>query len=747
MSLQLAQVAGVVSWSNPEDSGIFKIYCPNMKKTFDATCSFFCPLREGDTINALCSVSSEGKLQVVKPPFVQLSLTKDTVVQCLMKVLKTGYQKTAKVYSKLTDKAGGEALVIPLLTELAQNWDQKADIDILYSLDGFEPEQTKKLLTWWHKHCNVRRLYLLGLTKTEINACRLKCEDIYKQCLQNPYVLPAVPLEKCEVILERTGNTVTEEQKVCGSILRIIWKNLHDGSHTGTPLKFLKRQFPEVEKHLPQLESEYGVKVAFSTVYLSFPWKVETFLAKFFSEKLKQDWVTPETPLDTPVKVKGKTRERLSSHFTRNTLSEEQKTAIQGILDHTLCLVTGGAGVGKTTVLDEVIRNLELRKTKYAVCSFTGKAVARLREVTKKRSPCTIHRLLANTRRTSLDFRSNQFEKDIPLRDYEHIIVDEASMVTSELFFDLVQAYPDVEKFTFVGDVNQLQPIGWGSLFKELLESGKVPTYRLTNNFRVLSKNENADGIISNTVRLVSGEVPFRFKEEHNFSILEGPEERVFDLVKDCLSRGVKVDDLVILTPFNKSLLSLNKTFQDIYCHGEGVTDSRGVTWKVGDRVMLTENDASIGVFNGETGFVKEVSDNAILVEFGSTGCHEFPLESTGEREEYEYATAATFLKQGKEIQEVKDGDEGELDNRSVKRLVHAYALTVDKSQGSEWENVIFFVPELAAHSFLHRNRVYTALTRAKKNVWVVVSDTDAFNDVAPGLPPFRCDNLSVRLC
>lgn len=750
MSLQVVEVSGVIisisSFNNPKT---FKIYCPNMKKTFDAVCTLFCPIRQGDSIDAICVVASDGKLHVAKPPFVQPSLEKDSIVQCFIKVLKKGHSTMSKLYNKISKMAGGDDLVIPYLSETAQIWDDTCNVEILYKFDGTDADDIKKLLNWWYKERNVRRLYLLGLNKKEINSCRMKCEDIYQNCMNNPYTLPSLPLEKCDSLVERLGKTINADNRYRGEIVRIIWKNLHESSWTGVPMKFLTKQFPNIKDHIDILVSDYRVRIELDTAYLKFPHVVETFVSNYIIEKAKEDVVKYDMPLDKKITIDdGREIERLSASFQRKDLSEDQKKAVQGALDHTLCVITGSAGTGKTSTLSEVIYNLEMRSVNYAIIAPTGKAVARIREVIKKRTPSTIHRLIANTKRIKEDRRSNQFEKDIPLREYEHIIIDEVSMVTTELFYDLIKAYPGVEKITFVGDVNQLQPIGWGSLFKEMLISETIPTYKLTTNYRSKTPEGQIDGIILNATAIVTLNQThhFEFIPTTNFNIIEGLEDRVYDIIRKHFIKGTPVEKLVILSPFNRSLEALNKTFQRIYnSESRYVVDSREIKWAVGDRVMLTENDGGIGVFNGETGIIKDVSDEAITVQFESSGCHDFPLEPILDRINYSKATSETYIKRGKEIDNVLDGDEGE-DERTVKKLTLAYALTIDKSQGSEWDFVILYIPEFNCGSFLNKNRIYTAITRAKKEVWAVVTDCEAFNDSGIRMAPFRCENLAKRI-
>lgn len=405
-----------------------------------------------------------------------------------------------------------------------------------------------------------------------------------------------------------------------------------------------------------------------------------------------------------------------------------------------------------TTCLGQIVHNLELRSVSYALCAFTGKAVARIREVIKKRNPSTIHRLIANAKNNKLLLqRPNQFEKDIPLSEYEHVIIDEVSMLTSELLYQFLRVYPNIKKLTLIGDINQLQPIEWGSFFHQLLTSETIPTYYLTTNFRVYTTTGEADGIILNSNAIITHKsiCPFSFVITDNFMITDGTKERVFDIIKCCFSAGIKSEQLVVLSPYNRYLDIINRKFQEIYDVGsKSIIDSRGVRWMIGDRVMLTDNDNEIGVFNGESGTIHDVQDKFITVHFPNSGNHDFLLEPTNEqRFNTGYGKSVRYKNINDDSMDmIFDGDEyDECKERTVKKLMHSYCITIDKSQGSEWDFGIVYIPEFNTGTFLNKNRIYTAITRFKRCCWCVVDDVDLLSNCATKLPAYRCENLSKR--
>lgn len=405
-----------------------------------------------------------------------------------------------------------------------------------------------------------------------------------------------------------------------------------------------------------------------------------------------------------------------------------------------------------TTVISEIINNLELRGVHYAVCSFTGKAVSRIRQVTSRRSPATMHRMIAMAKK-----RPKRGDNISPAESvcFTHLIIDEASMVTCDLMYEFFQAYPqsmNPYKITMVGDKNQLPPIGWGSLFSESIKSGTIPTYVLTKNHRVYDVSGEHDGILLNANMVINHppEFEFEFVETSNFSLIPGSVERVYDMIRAFYSQGVKSDDIVILSPYNKDLANLNGTFQQVYNDGQrGVSDSRGKTWIIGDRVMAVKNMYDIGVFNGETGKITELTDTAILVDFGDSGSHEFLLEpKVGNDSEAKDDPRARRYKKGGRAADAVDADEEEADDdeRTVKLLDHAFAISVHKSQGSEYLYCILYISDMATDSgFLNQNLIYTALTRAKRAIWCV-GNIEALTQGCTRKQPFRCENLSSRL-
>lgn len=379
-----------------------------------------------------------------------------------------------------------------------------------------------------------------------------------------------------------------------------------------------------------------------------------------------------------------------------------------------------------TSCLGEIVYQLQKRNTPYTICSFTGKAVSRMKDFTKDENAHTIHRLIMQAKKGGAP-------------NYEHIIIDEASMVPMELFYNLIKAYPRTSFFTFIGDSNQLQPIQWGSLFTSIIASKTIPTFVLTKNHRVYIVDGEKNGIILNAALMLRNDaMKFSFVESKNFSTMQGDFNKVVDIFTSFHAAGVQLSNLVLLTPYNKTLAKANKTIQCIYNKKEAfVSDIKQIIWAVNDRVMMTKNSSAIGVYNGEIGTITSVSNENILVDFGQKRVVPFLLQYSTIEEKGEYYGDMVMVEE-KDYKNVKD--------ITVQLLMHAFSLNIDKSQGSEWDFVVLFIPEYNTGNFLDKKRLYTAITRAKRAIWIVSPSNEALYICAKKNSTKRHGNISERL-
>lgn len=732
MSQLYAELFGRVSRVINKGKGresVFIVHTQTQGKDYKCICPFFCPIEVGDAIYAICEIEDSYQLRVIRPPFVQIAMDKDSILRCFLRILKgTGFGsgKANRLYDLLASATRGtgelNSRVMSYLSELAALWHESKDEGLLIPyLSVVTKLQIQKLLNWWYKNRSLRRLYLFGLTNREIDACKLSHDQIYERCLNNPYTLVGLSLEKCDEVLARQNKTGAPEDRRCGQMVRKIHSYLMDRCWTGVPALRMLREFPDLTEHLSRLSREYEVIAEGQTIYLRYPYMVEVAIAEKIQSLIRSSRVTPDTPMDS--------KDRESADFVIKTLTQEQKDAVQGALDYPISIITGPGGTGKTSLIGEIIHNLELRNIPYVVASFTGKAVSRVREAIKRKDPSTLHRLIA---------RSHLIKK------FKHLIIDEASMVTAELMYQFFKAFPYEYAITLVGDPHQLPPIGWGSLFDELLKANCVPTFRLSQNHRLEriqsigpdgSTQELENGIMINANAIVDtfqpreddDPVPFDFVQTDNFTLIDGSVERVYDIIRAMYSQNIPADQLTIITPYNKDLDDLNKTYQEIYNEGNrSVVDSRSKLWMIRDRVMMLENQYSINCYNGEELMVVDIDEESIVAMMKDGTRHRFNLEPKERNDE--------------------EDDEPDEEELTVQLLGHAFCISCHKSQGSEWSYVIIYIPPNPANNtFLNRNLVYTAITRAKRAVWCV-GDIDALRAAATRPCPKRHETLAERL-
>jgi len=686
--------------------GDFRVYLKESSKYIDCICEFFCPVHEGDVIYGICKVEEKEKVKFIKPPLVKIGIDKESITKFMIKQvakMKISYGKINKFYEKMLEEAGTEEKVDEQISKLAYLWKEyREENDLKFYNKIIDTKALKTILNKWYKQRSLRRLYLIGLNNKEINKMKKPIYEIYDECVTNPYKVVELTIDKCDEILNRIGKTIDTDERECGVIIRKIYDYMENKGWVGVPSKILSSVTPNVIKYVPKLREEYGVKTELFTVYLEYPYKVEIEVSSFIEKMVN---------LTIDKKIKN-----LS--YIRTTLSDDQKKAIEGAINNNISIIVGSAGTGKTSIIKEIIHNLELKEISYMLVSFTGKAVARIREVVNRKSPSTMHRLITKT-------------TEVP--KFSHLIIDEASMVTTELFYEFIKKFNHNYKITFIGDPNQLEPIGWGCLFEKLIETQRLPTYTLTTIHRT---KEN--GILLNANKIIEYATspdaeflpPFDFESSADFQILQGTIDHVNDIIKALHNCGVPADKVTIISPYNRDIVQLNNFYQHIYNNdNKSVIDGRGNLWRLKDRVMMIENDYSINIMNGEEGIITDITTDSLIVTFKDGANHGFKLVPS---------KVSVFE---------DDTDTDTASELTVELLSHSSAVSVHRAQGSEWDYVIFYIPENNSNSrFLNRKLIYTALTRAKKAMWCV-GDLVSLNLAAVRPPAFRCDNLANRIC
>jgi exodeoxyribonuclease V alpha subunit len=371
-------------------------------------------------------------------------------------------------------------------------------------------------------------------------------------------------------------------------------------------------------------------------------------------------------------------------------LAPEQRDAIRLACNNHFVVVTGGPGVGKTTLVRCLIELFAGKQLKCVLAAPTGRAAKRMAEATG-RTAVTIHRLL------EYDAETGGFVKgrEHPLRG-ELFVFDEASMIDCTLCNHLLRAVPNGAAVVFVGDVDQLPSVGPGTVLADLIASQTVPVVRLTRIFR----QGEGSRIVAAAHAVHDGKLPDASPDgtlsDFYFLEVDDPatvEERVLRLVKERIPARFgfnPMTDVQVLAPMHKGSLGarrLNEALQETLNPPKPgpVAERFGWTYRVGDRVLQTVNNYERDVFNGDLGVIRRIDEEE----------QELAVDFDGRLVEYDF---------------------GELDEISL-----AYCLTIHKSQGSEYPCVV--IPLHTQHfPLLQRNLVYTAVTRGRKLVVVVGS-------------------------
>jgi exodeoxyribonuclease V alpha subunit len=365
-------------------------------------------------------------------------------------------------------------------------------------------------------------------------------------------------------------------------------------------------------------------------------------------------------------------------------LAPSQAEALRRALYSRVLVITGGPGVGKTTLVNSILTLLRAKQVKCLLCAPTGRAAKRLSESTGLEAK-TIHRLL--------EYQNSGFSRNAsnPL-DCDLLVADETSMMDVQLMSKLLQALPARAHLILVGDVDQLPSVGPGAVLGDIIRSGAVPVVRLTEIFRQASSSR----IIVNAHRINSGAMPESEKDSDFFFIeREEPESvpaTILELVAERIPKKWKLDprrDIQVLCPMNRGSLGtaqMNRTLQERLNpkrNGDPSVEKFGWEFRVRDKVIQMRNNYDKEVFNGDIGEILKIDDfdRDVLIGF--------------------------------------DGREVVYDFNELDEVSLAYAITIHKSQGSEFPVVVMPLA-MQQYLLLQRNLVYTGITRGRRLVVLV---------------------------
>ena len=626
--------------------------------------------------------------QQFKARFMRTS--EPTSIEGIEKYLGSGMIRgIGPVYARKMVKAFGEK-VFDII---------EAEPDRLREVTGIGPVRAKRITSAWADQKIVREIMVFlhthGVgTARAVRIFKTYGSDAVQVMTENPYRLArdirGIGFKTADAIAMKLGIEKTAMVRVRAGISYALTEAMDQG-HCGLPteeLTPLAVALLEVPQGLVltalDLELSEGTVIADTVgetacIFLAGLYRAEQAIADrltgLINGSLPWRHIDPEKALPWIEKKTGL------------SLAESQVVAIHRALLAKVLVITGGPGVGKTTIVNSILQILAAKQVKLLLCAPTGRAAKRMTEATGIEAK-TIHRLL------EVDPKGGGFKRngDHPL-DCGLLVVDETSMVDVMLMQALMKAIPDQAALLIVGDIDQLPSVGPGQVLADIIASNTVPVVRLTEVFRQAAQSR----IITSAHKINQGFIPDLSRPDGDtdfyFVQAEDPEtavQRIVELVKTRIPQRFGLDpirDIQVLCPMNRGGVgarSLNIELQAVLNPpGERKVERFGWSFAPGDKVMQIENDYDKDVYNGDIGYIDDVD-----LELG-----ELTASFDGR--------AVTF-------------GFGELD-----ALVPAYAATIHKSQGSEYPAVV--IPVLTQHyMMLQRNLLYTGVTRGKKLVVLV---------------------------
>ncbi|MDR2721177.1 MAG: ATP-dependent RecD-like DNA helicase [Puniceicoccales bacterium] len=603
-----------------------------------------------------------------------------------------------KIYAKkIVDHFGKDTFSI-LSTESAR----------LLEVDGIGRYRAEKIKVAWNQQFAIRDMMIFLQTYEISSTMCLHLYAIYgeraREILEtDPYrvakEVPGIGFKTADRIAKNIGIPETHFSRIDAGILHIFSQREDDGHTCLTGEALIRDAQILLKVSSDRIEARLKNMLSFGQLFeiepgifqLSAMRNAENSIAHAL-QNIASNGRCSVSKIDAEAAIKwAQNREGFA-------FDEAQVGALRSALSTKLNIITGGPGTGKTTILRALVSILSAKRTKIALCSPTGRATQKLFETTGLEAK-TIHRLLQyNPAEHRFLFNDeNQLAID-------YVVVDEASMLDTHLAASLLRAIPSTAAVMFVGDIDQLPSVGPGNILNDLINSQIFEVSRLNKIFR----QEGCSDIVATAYAIRNDDIRYPYlavsqpsqldpRRDMHFLLATDAEdcaEKVILLCKKYIPQWYRIDpigDVQILAPMHKGIVgteSLNRLLQDTFVENFSGTD--WTQFRVGDKVIQTKNNYDKGIFNGDLGRILHVNndDKEMVVRF-----HQ---------------------------------DTVTLSRANVNDISLAYAISIHKSQGSEFPVVI--VPLLRQHFImLQRNLIYTAITRGRSKVFLV-GDMDAYS-------------------
>lgn len=563
----------------------------------------------------------------------------------------------------------------------------------LLEVDGIGKKKIEQIKICWQQQRSIREVMIFLRAHGVSPAYAQKIYKAYgdqsiEKVTENPYRLAkevsGIGFKLADRVAQKLGFALQSPQRIGAGIEYVLWELSNEG-HTCYPLKdFLPLAKENLEVEIPLIEAE--IQALVEKEYLVR--KKEFLWLKLFAvyeEGIARDLDLLCHSAQTLRSIDVAKAVEWAQKQLSLELAIHQKEGVIRALTDKVHIITGGPGTGKSTITKAILRVAEKLTPQILLAAPTGRAAKRMTQITGKKA-FTIHALL------EMDFASGGFKrnKDHPL-NCDWIIVDEASMIDTSLLFHLLRAIPSSAHLLLVGDVDQLPSVGPGSVFKDLLSSSGIGITQLTEIFRQAKESK----IVENAHRINRGEFPWIYNPpESDFHFIEAQTpEAVQQVILELVSKEIPqrwhfdpIEEIQVLSPMKRGIIGsemLNEALQSLLNPNNRPLFRGGKRFHIGDKVMQLKNNYDKKVYNGDMGRIAGIDEEE------------------------------------QQVNVIFDERNVEYDFLELDEMALAYATSVHKYQGSECPCVV--MPIHTSHfKLLHRNLFYTAVTRSKKQVYLV---------------------------
>lgn len=617
---------------------------------------------------------------------------KDAIVEFLSSDLFPGVgEKTAK---QIVDVLGDDTLKII-----------EEDYSNLLLVPNLKEEKAKKIHEILNKYNESYNIIIflndIGFTtKDSMTIYNLLKEDTINVVKNNVYslidLLPEITFTKIEKVRKKIDISDDDKSRILYGI-EAVFKNkcfnlgdtyleIEDLIEDSMKLLGIDLTIEELEYYLYELQKLGKVKVIGKKYFLSEYYNSEVYI----SDTLY--YLTNKK--DTKYKNINNEIESVEMYFDIK-YNKEQKTAIKNSIVKNFNIITGGPGTGKTTIIKGIVEvykkihklNFMDLTNRMVLLAPTGRAAKRMGEAALMPS-YTIHRFLKWNRDTDTFMINEQNKSDV-----DFVIIDEVSMIDVNLLANLLKGLKKDVKIVMIGDYNQLESVGPGKVLKDLIDSDMVNVIKLEELYR----QKEDSYIVTLAKEIKDNDLDINFtdkKADFNFIETTNSNIRAYikELVNKAIEKGYDSKDIQVLAPMYKGengIDNLNKILQEVFNPdmGQDYIKYGDIIYRVNDKVLKLENDPDNNVFNGDIGYIKEIIDNEITIDF--------------------------------------DGNIVKYKTKDFNTIRHGYAISVHKAQGSEFKIVL--IPISTSYKImLYKKLIYTAITRAKQSL-IIVGNKEAF--------------------